>query len=281
MSTAPRSSGKEPRDPDDSAHQTKLCRYTTDSVYYRDCNLVDELIGKASFIDVFVRQAFDRTLTDSERRILDAVLVILMEHGMTPSAIAARMVYASSPENLQAGVAAGLLAVGSRFVGTMEDAAALLDRIVEAGSDRAMIAELARDLRARRASVPGFGHHLHRPDDPRAVALLALASQEGVAGAHVAALRSFAEEIDAAAGRHITINATGAIAAVLGDMGFPAALMRGFAVLSRAAGLIAHIAEEQRTPAGRFIWDLIDREMGVSPAPGQETHVTSNKTETL
>jgi citrate synthase len=281
MNTATKGTGRTSGEPDRSAHQTNLCRYTTDSVYYRESNLVDELIGKASFVDVFVRQAFDRTLTDSERRMLDAVLVILMEHGMTPSVIAARMVYSSSPENLQSGVAAGLLAVGSRFVGTMEDAAALLDRIVEAGCDRAMIAALARDFRARRATVPGFGHHLHRPDDPRAVALLALAAHEGVAGAHVAALRCFAQEIDATAGRHITINATGAIAAVLGDMDFPASLMRGFAVLSRAAGLIAHIAEEQRAPAGRFIWNLVDREMGVSPDPSQETHLNSNKRETL
>lgn len=265
MNTSTQGPRKSSGDTNGSARQTKLCRYMTDSVYYRNSNLVEELIGKASFIDVFVRQAFDRTLTDSERRLLDAVLVILMEHGMTPSAIAARMVYSSSPENLQSGVAAGLLAVGSRFVGTMEDAAALLDQIVEAGCDRTMVAELARDFRSRRASVPGFGHHLHRPDDPRAVALLDLASKEGVAGAHVAALRCFAQEIDTAAGRHITINATGAIAAVLGDMNFPASLMRGFAVLSRAAGLIAHIAEEQRAPAGRFIWDLVDREMGVSP----------------
>jgi citrate synthase len=281
MNTATQRPGRTSGEPDRSAHQTNLCRYTTDSVYYRESNLVDELIGKASFVDVFVRQAFDRTLTDSERRMLDAVLVILMEHGMTPSVIAARMVYSSSPENLQAGVAAGLLAVGSRFVGTMEDAAGMLDQIVEAGCDRAMVAALARDFRARRATVPGFGHHLHHPDDPRAVALLALAAQEGVAGAHVAALRCFAQEIDAAAGRHITINATGAIAAVLGDMDFPASLMRGFAVLSRAAGLIAHIAEEQRAPAGRFIWNLVDREMGVSPDPGQETHLNSNKPETL
>ncbi len=273
--------GQPAGEPDGHVHQTKLCRYTTDSVFYRDSNLVDELIGKASFLDVFVRQAFDRALSGSERRMLDAVLVVLMEHGMTPSAIAARMVYASSPENLQSGVAAGLLAVGSRFVGTMEDAATLLSQIVKAHCDRSMIATLARDFRARRVAVPGFGHHLHRPDDPRAVALLALADQEGVAGAHVAALRLFAQEVDAAAGRHITINATGAIAAVLGDMSFPASLMRGFAVLSRAAGLIAHIAEEQRAPAGRFIWNLIDREMGVSPEAHQETHVTANKTETL
>ena len=60
------------------------------------------------------------------------------------------------------------------------------------------------------------------------------------------------------AGRPITINATGAVAALLGEIGVPTGIMRGFAVISRAAGLVAHIAEEQQEPAGRFIWDTVE-----------------------
>lgn len=241
------------------APRTKLCHYTTQAVYYGDDDLVRDLIGRASFVDVFMKQTFGHMPTAAQRRIVEAVLVTLMEHGMTPSAIATRMIYASSPENLQAGVAAGLLAVASRFIGTMEPAAGLLDRIVAAGADGANEARrIATDYRARREAMPGFGHHLHRPDDPRAIALLALAREVGTYGSRCEALAQLAAEVDAAAGRHITINATGAIAAVLGDIGIPARLMRGFAVLSRAAGLIAHIAEEQREPSGRFIWDLVD-----------------------
>ncbi|AQV98169.1 citryl-CoA lyase [Cupriavidus necator] len=245
-----------------SAPRTKLCHYTTQAVYYGDDDLVRDLIGQASFVDVFMKQTFGRVPTAAQRRIVEAVLVTLMEHGMTPSAIATRMIYASSPENLQAGVAAGLLAVASRFIGTMEPAAALLDHIVAAGEEGANEARrIAADYRARREAVPGFGHHLHRPDDPRAIALLGLAREVGTYGSRCEALAQLAAQVDAAAGRHITINATGAIAAVLGDIGIPATLMRGFAVLSRAAGLIAHIAEEQREPSGRFIWDLVDDAM--------------------
>ncbi|MCE4546069.1 MULTISPECIES: citryl-CoA lyase [unclassified Caballeronia] len=247
------------------APHTNLCHYTTDSVYYGSDDLVCDLVGKTSFVDVFMKQTFGRTISEAERRIVDAVLVTLMEHGMTPSAIATRMIYSSSPENLQAGVAAGLLAVASRFVGTMEPAAQLLARIVAAGSQDDEARAIARDFRARREAVPGFGHHLHRPDDPRAIALLALAREAGTYGAHCAALERLAAQLDEAAGRHITINATGAIAALLGDIGIPAELMRGFAVLSRAAGLIAHIAEEQRDPSGRFIWKLVDEAMTLEP----------------
>jgi citrate synthase len=241
--------------------RSDLCRYTTEAVYYRGEDLVRDLIGKASFVDVFFRQTFRRQLSDGERRIVDAVLVALMEHGLTPSAISARLVYSSSPENIQAGVAAGLLAVGSRFVGTMEDAAVLLQRIADAEDERAEARAIAGDYRNRRQAVPGFGHHLHKPDDPRASALVALANETGVAGRFAVALQLLAAEVDAAAGRHITINATGAVAAVLGDIGVPPRLMRGFAVLSRAAGLIAHIAEEQTDPTDRFVWDLVDRSL--------------------
>jgi citrate synthase len=245
---------------------TSLCHYTKDAVFYRDDNLVEDLLGKASFLDVFMKQAFNRSPTQSEIRLIDAVLVCLMEHGMTPSAIAARMIYSSSPENIQAGVAAGLLAVGSRFVGTMEDCAQFLGQIAGAQDGRATARKIADDFRARREPVPGFGHHLHKPDDPRAPALLALARELGHSGGFAQALALLAQEVDVAASRHITINATGAIAAVLGDLDIPPKLMRAFAVLARAAGLIAHIAEEQTVPAGRSIWQLVDHAMAVSPA---------------
>jgi citrate synthase len=64
--------------------------------------------------------------------------------------------------------------------------------------------------------------------------------------------------VDEVAGRPITINATGAVAALLGEIGVPTAVMRGFAVISRAAGLVAHIVEEQQSPSGRFIWDTVE-----------------------
>ncbi len=241
--------------------RSRLCSFNEREIHYGRDNLVDDLLGKASFIDVFMGQTLGRMPSDAERRMAEAVLIVLMEHGLTPSAIATRMVYLSSPENLQSGVAAGLLAVGSQFVGTMEPAADLLQEIVAAGEQAPQAAQqIARQFREKRAAVPGFGHHLHRPDDPRAAALLALAAQLGISGAYCQALVLLSEQIDEAAGRHITINATGAVAAVLGDMKVPAALMRGFAVLARTAGLISHIAEEQREPLGRCIWDMVDQQ---------------------
>ncbi len=239
--------------------ETRLCAHHLTGMYYRDADLVEDLIGKKTFTEVMVMQILGRPVRPVDLRIVDAVLVTLMEHGLTPSAIATRVVYMSAPENLQGAVASGLMAVGSRFVGTMENCSGLLARIRQAADAPAEARAIAQEYRQSRHALPGFGHHLHKPDDPRAVKLLALAEAESdLPGDWLRALRLLADAIDQAYGKHITINATGAVAALLGEIGVPTALMRGFAVISRAAGLVSHVAEEQQSPSGRFIWETID-----------------------
>lgn len=252
---------------------TALSRHDLTEVYYRDRSLVNDIIAKGEtpdFVAISAWHILGRELSVGELRVLNAILITMMEHGLTPSAIATRSIYMSAPENLQGAVAAGLLAVGSSFVGTVENNARLLDRIAAApeGERAALAAEIVADHRARRAFVPGFGHHLHKPDDPRALRLLEIAEENDLSGDHCAALRMLAAEVDEQAGRHITINATGAVSALLGEMAVPVELMRGFCVLGRTSGLIAHVAEEQKRPVGRFIWDLVDREVPYAPEDG-------------
>lgn len=237
---------------------TRICRYTTDAIYVRGASLAEELIGGLTFTEMMYFHWTGRRPSAGETRILDAVLVTLMEHGITPSVIAARMVYDSSPDALQGAMAAGLLAVGSNFVGTMEGCAALLEEILSAPEGEAERAQaIARRHREQKRPVPGFGHPHHKPDDPRSPKLLAIAEGAGVPGRHIRALRLLAAEVDAAFGRHLTINATGAVAALLGEIGIPQPVMRGVAVVSRAAGLVGHLREEQTEPAARFMWNLV------------------------
>lgn len=238
---------------------TRLCRHSLTSISYRDKDLVEDLLGKRTFTEVMFFQITGRMPRPVDLRIVDACLVTLMEHGLTPSAIASRLVYMSAPENLQGGVAAGLLAVGSQFVGTMENCSGLLDRIAAAPDAETEALKIAREHAETRKPVPGFGHHLHKPDDPRALKLVALGRAEPELDPRkLDALEALARAVDQVRGRHVTINATGAVAALLGGIGVPTTLMRGFAVIARAAGLVAHIAEEQRDPAARFIWETID-----------------------
>lgn len=238
---------------------TELCAHSLTGMSYRDKDLVNDLIGQASFTEVMFTQIMGRRARPVDVRITDAVLVTLMEHGLTPSAIATRLIYMSAPENLQGAVASGLLAVGSQFVGTMENCARLLNRIVASDDAGTTAADIAQHYKDAKQPLPGFGHHLHKPDDPRSIKLLELADNEpDIDKVHIQALRTLAGEIDRVYGKHITINATGAVAALLGAIGVPSDLMRGFAVISRAAGLVSHIAEEQSKPSGRFIWETID-----------------------
>lgn len=237
-----------------------LATHTDTALYYRDLSLADELMGKATFTQAMLYHVTGKWPTEGETAIMDAVLVTLMEHGMTPSAIAARLTRHSSPEALQAAIAAGLLNVGSQFIGTMENAAALLTRLLQADDFDAAAREEVRRHRAEKRALPGFGHHLHRPDDPRTPKLFEIAlAQGGIDGRYIDALKRFATIVDDELGRHLTINATGAVAAVLLECGIRPEIMRGFAVVSRAAGLLAHIAEEDEKPSARTIWDEVER----------------------
>lgn len=239
---------------------TRLCTHTLTSLHYRDADLVQDLMGRRTFTEVLLMQILGREPRPVDLRIADVVLIVLMEHGLTPSAIATRLIYMSAPENLQGAVSAGLLAVGSSFVGTMENCSRLLDRILAAADPEAEALAIARHHHDTRSPAPGFGHHLHKPVDPRAYKLLDLARADPeLSGRHIRALEALSRAVDQVAGRPITINATGAVAAVLGEIGVPTAVMRGFAVISRAAGLVAHVVEEQQSPSGRHIWDTVEQ----------------------
>lgn len=242
---------------------TAIAVSTTDAIYIRGEDLVQDLMGKVDFTSMIFFHLRGRFPTDGERAVLDASLVAVMEHGLTPSSITARLIYSSSPDAMQAAVAAGLLGAGSAFLGVMEDFARILQdgaTTIRAGETTAR--DFARTtlegyLREGR-SVPGFGHHIHRPDDPRTPKLLEIAAESGVSGVHTDLLAVFSETMDELKGRHVTVNATGAVAAVLSDIGFSWKIVRGFALIGRSAGLVGHIAEEQERPLGRALWTMAE-----------------------
>jgi citrate synthase len=248
------------------APTTAICQTTADSIRIRGASLVDDLIGQLTFTEMILFELLGTRPTPQQTALLDAVLVTLMEHGFTPSAIATRLIYDSAPEALQSAVAAGILGVGSTFIGTMEGCSALIEEMLAAPEGvPARARAIAERHRAERRPMHGFGHPHHKPDDPRTPRLFALAASQGVAGRHVAALQALSVEVDRAYGRHLTINATGAVAALLGEIGIPQPIMRGIAVISRAAGLVGHIAEERKRPAARFIWETVEHGIPYEP----------------
>jgi citrate synthase len=244
---------------------TGIATATRDDIFVRGRSLTRELLGELTFTEMLLFQMLGRVPDAARTAVVDACLVALMEHGLTPSVLAARLVYGSAPEAMQSGVAAGLLAVGSVFVGTTEGCARLLARIVASADAAAEAARIVDEHRAARATLPGFGHPQHVPDDPRTPRLFAVARERGLAGRHTAAITTLSAALDRALGRHVTINATGAVAAALADCDIPVEIMRGFALIARCAGLVGHIHEEQQRPAMRSIWEAAERAVPYQP----------------
>lgn len=233
---------------------TAIATATADAITVRGADLCTELMGEASFTDFFLLLLTGGRPSDQQRRLVDACLLAIAEHGLVPSVQAARMTLAAAPEAWQGAVAAGLLGCGSVVLGASQASGDLLRsglaRVGEGESIDAVGRGVVAEVRAARAPLPGFGHPLHRDGDPRSVRLLAIADELGTAGDHVALLRAIEAAVPAAYGRALPINVSGAIAAVLLDAGFPAEALKAIPLLARTAGLLGHLLEETRRPIG-------------------------------
>ena len=220
----------------------------------RGRDLVDDLMGRLTFTEYFYLLVTGREATAEQRFFLDLLLVAIAEHGLTPTAVAARMTYAAAPDSLQAAVAAGILGCGPVVLGTSEPCAVVLtearERVATGEDPDAAVLAVARAIRERQQPMPGFGHPLHKPVDPRARRILALADDRGIAGPHIDLARRFVPAVKKVWGRALPMNVSMPIAACLLDLGFPAAMMKAIPLLARTAGLLAHLAEEQVRPIG-------------------------------
>jgi citrate synthase len=225
-----------------------------DRVEVRGRDLTGDLMGRLSFTEYFHLLLTGDEPTDEQRFFLDLLLVAIAEHGMMPTNIAARMTLAADPGSLQGAVAAGILGAGPVILGTSEECARLLEEAqgsVSAGGTPAAVAEeLAHGVHASGDKLPGFGHPVHRPLDPRAERILELADARGMSGPHVLLARCFRDAAAEAWGKPLTMNVAMPIAAVLLDLGFPSSVVKAVPILARTAGLLAHLAEEQQQPLG-------------------------------
>jgi citrate synthase len=236
------------------AATTAISAARPDRVTVRGCDLATDLMGKTSFTEFFFLLATGKEPSENQRFFLDMSLVALAEHGLTPSVQAARMTYAADPAALQGAVAAGVLGCGTVILGAADLCRKLIDEVLvreDAGAsliDGAL--EIAREYRVARRAIPGYGHPLHKPLDPRAERILTLAKERGIAGRSVAAALALTRAVAEVWGKSLPMNVSMAIAATMRDLDVPASLIRGIPILARTAGLIAHLGEEAETPIG-------------------------------
>jgi citrate synthase len=233
---------------------TGISTANADAIVVRGRDLSSDLIGKIDFSEYFWLLVTGQLPTAAQRRILDATLVAIAEHGLVPSVQASRMTLAAAPESLQGAVAAGLLGCGSVVFGSSEAAGRFLSDIAAVVATGISLEEAAtsaiRDCRSAKRPIPGYGHPQHSGHDPRALRLLEVAAEAGTVGAHIEIARSVEELIPGLIGRALPLNVSAAIPAVLLDAGYPLLALKGVPLLARTAGLVAHLLEEQLRPIG-------------------------------
>ena len=212
---------------------------------------VDEMMGRLSFADAVYLLLMGELPPPAIGRMLNAVLVSSLDHGVTPpSTLAARNV-ATSGAPLKDCVAAGILAFGPHHGGDIESCMRYLDRgltMMRSGAPLEQAAEqLVDECLKTGHTPPGFGHRFHTRD-PRATRLLQLAMELELEGEHVHLIRAIERALtrrEQAGGTHLPVNVDGAIAAISADLGFAHELGNAIFLISRLPGLIAHAHEER------------------------------------
>lgn len=219
---------------------------------------VEDLIGRISWGETVFLILAGELPAKEQARLLEAILVSVVDHGVRPPSTIAAVTAASTGASLSASVAAGLLAINKYHGGAIEDCMRALLRTVQTREAENLTVEeaarkVAADFKARGERVSGFGHRLHK-DDPRTVRLFKFAEELKIAGKFVAQAKALERVLSERAGKRLPINADGAIAALLCEMNFPVKAANGIFMIARVAGLIAHAAEEQeRNPPMRTV----------------------------
>ncbi len=247
---------------------------TTDRITVRGLDLPSQILGRMSLGDMAWLEIKGSAPTPGESNVFNALLCALVEHGLTPHAIATRLVYLGAPESLQGAVAAGLCGLGTTFAGTAEGSAQLLQAALGTKTTPKSVPDLAQtardivaDHRTRKLSIPGIGHPIHKPVDPRTPRLFEIAKENGFAGRYVELIQLVQQEAERASGKVLPLNVTGAMGAILCELDVDWRLARGIAVIGRAVGLVGHIAEELRNPIAREIWERLDDEGSAHARP--------------
>jgi citrate synthase len=233
---------------------SSICDVRSDRIEVRSRDLTSDLMGRVGFTDYFFLLLAGEEASEEQRFFLDLLLVAIAEHGLVPTVQAARMTLAADPGSLQGAVAAGILGAGPVILGTSELCGKLLmeadAKVAAGGAPDAVALALLSAVRDAGGRAPGFGHPVHKPVDPRAARILALAQERGVAGRHLAMARVIEKAVAEVWGKPLVMNVSMPIAAVLLDLDFPATMIKAIPVLARTASLLAHLAEEQKNPIG-------------------------------
>lgn len=198
---------------------------------------MSELINGVTFTDAIWLELKGELPGELERAMLDAILISTIDNGLGPPSITNARNSASAGNPMQAALAAGVLGIGDSHGGAIEECA----RLLQMGLTTEKLIEKVVGSGDR---IPGFGHKIYKDEDPRATQIFNKAKELGFYGEHCELVRDVEAELEKQKGKRIVLNVDGAIAAVISDMGFDYRLGKGFFLIGRVVGLVAHIFEE-------------------------------------
>jgi len=205
---------------------------------------IREMMEKLSFTAAVFLILKGELPTKEESEMMRAILVSSIDHGVTPPSVLSARSVLSGGNPLNSAVAAGILTIGDVHGGAIERCARILQNWAKRTDEISSVAkELVSDFIYKRRRIPGFGHRLHETD-PRTVKLFQIAKDLNFFGKHMELAQAIEVELTNSLGRKLPINVDGAIAAVISDMGFDWRLGKGFFLISRVPGLVAHAYEE-------------------------------------
>ncbi len=198
---------------------------------------ITDLIDQVSFTDAIFLELKGELPTEKEKAMLDGILISTIDNGLGPPSVTNARNSASAGNPMQAAVAAGILGVGESHGGAIEECARLLQMGMSAQA-------LVEKVIGSGDRIPGFGHKVYKDEDPRATQIFNKAKSLGFYSENCELVKEVEKKLEELKGKRIVINVDGAIAAVVSDMGFDYKLGKGFFIIGRVVGLVAHIFEE-------------------------------------
>ncbi|MFW6140321.1 MAG: citryl-CoA lyase [Acidobacteriota bacterium] len=210
---------------------------------------VDQLIGKITFSQAIYLVLKGKMPSPEAGKLIDAVLVSSVDHGASPPSVLTARTVASTGAEVNSAVAAGVLAISRYHGGAIEEGMKLFihinNKMKQSGISREKAAfNVLNEMKQRKQRASGFGHRLHKKD-PRTQRLFDLAEELGLAGEYVKTALAVEEALKEMTGKFLPINVDGAIAALLCELEIPPEIGNAFFIISRLAGLVAHVHEEK------------------------------------
>jgi citrate synthase len=210
---------------------------------------IEDLIGKLSFGETLYLLLLGKMPPENHARLLEAILISVIDHGVKPPSTITAVTVANTGGSLNAAVAAGILAINEYHGGAIEKAMYAISEAVKLQEKKGLdklesAAELVDQYKSSKQRLSGFGHRFHG-SDPRTVRLFEIAKELQIDGKYVEQAKAIEKVLSKKQGKNLPINADGAIAALLCEMGFPPKIANGIFMIARVPGLVAHAVEEQ------------------------------------